>query len=324
MNIYVLDNKYCPNFESLDITAGVQVKLAKESDFQDIEYVVDGRMTKQQFDQMPNLRAVAIPFAGVNRMDLAEAYNRGVKVVNTHIHSCFVAEKAVSLAMALLGKTLAYHQSLKSGDWSGRNDAVQRVKWDSLAKKRVGIYGYGHIGQYIQKLLTPFGCEFFAIRRGKEHAEVNLVRDLNELAEKCDILFVSVPISDNTLGAIDKRVLEKLQGKYLINIARGTIIVEEDLYKSLAGGQLKGFASDVWYTYPDDEFSSSLPSRFPLHLCDNVLLSPHSATATYNAHRMMFNDAVNKLIKLSNGDEVQLINIEKNMLTESIPITALG
>ncbi|WCE31725.1 NAD(P)-dependent oxidoreductase [Vibrio sp. SCSIO 43137] len=324
MKIYIVDNKYRSNLNSPDIPPDVQILLAAEEDFAEIEYVVDGRMTKQHFDKMPKLKAVAIPFAGVNRMDLAQARKRGVKVVNTHIHSCFVAEKAVCLTMALLGKTLAYHLNMKSGDWSARNDPVNRVKWDSLSGKRIGIYGYGHIGRYIHKLLSPFGCEFYAIDRGEQFAGINPVEDLYQLSKACDILFVCVPISDETYGAVDKEILANLANKYLINVARGDIIVEEDLYNALNNEQLKGFASDVWYNYPVNENSSCLPSRFPIHQCDNVILSPHSATATYDAHRLMFNDAVNKLIKLNRGDNVKLINLEAGILTDNSNVAALG
>lgn len=324
MQIYVLDEKYFAHREYLNVASDVQVKLADESDLKNIEYVVDGRLTKQHFEKMPNLKAIAIPFAGVNRMDLVEAHKRSVKIVNTHIHSCFVAEKALSLTMALLGNTIAYHNKLRVGDWSDRNDPQRRMKWDSLFGKRVGIYGYGHVGQDIHKLLAPFNCDVYTINRGHNISGVTLVDNLASLAKHSDILFVSVPITNDTLGAIDKNVLAKLKDSYLINVSRGSIINEEDIYNAVSCEQLKGFASDVWYQYPEDELSSSLPSRFPIHLGNNVVLSPHSATATYNAHRTMFNDVVNKLIKLEKGDDVPLLNITENMLSESIKVQSLG
>lgn len=324
MKIYTSNKNYYDLSQNLNLDENVEIISINEDNLNEVEYIINGRLTKQDFESMPNIKVVAIPFAGVNRMDLEEAYKRGIKVINTHIHSCFVAEKAVSLALGLLGKINTYHNHLKVGDWSNRNNAKTRLKWDSMHNKKVGIFGYGNIGQYIHKLLKPYNCDFYTIKRSKNYEGVNLVKDLKELVDVSDVIFISVPISSSTIGAFDEALLQTMQDKYLINIARGSVIVEEALYNALKNNTLKGFASDVWYEYPENDESLALPSKFPLHLFDNVLMSPHCASATHTAHGLMLEDVINKLVKIDNNEEVDYVDVEKNLLSSGTNISSMG
>ncbi len=225
-----------------------------------------------------NLKYFMIPFTGLESVDVAGFKDKGITVLNTHGHSHFVAEKALALAMALLGNVVNYNNDLKVGNWSNRTNE-KRVNWISLYNLNVGIYGYGHIGKNIEKLLKPFNVKVHVIDRGKTYSkEVNLVSDIEQLVAKTDILFVATPLNEYTKNSITKNVLEKMSDKYIVNVGRGKVINEEDLYNALRDGTLGGFASDVWYNYPKDS-TPTMPSNFDITSFFNVVVSPHCAGA---------------------------------------------
>jgi formate dehydrogenase len=118
------------------------------------------------------------------------------------------------------------------------------------------------------------------------------------------LLFVCVPKTNDTVGMINSEILQKMKGKYIVNIARAEICDEAALFNSLKNGELAGYASDVWYLGPDklDRTKPAPPSKYAFSDMNNVVLSPHCATHEYGAHERYIADAVEQCICYIRGE----------------------
>jgi len=182
----------------------------------EIEAIVAGRMSNEQLEKASKLKDIFIPFTGKNGFDLEYVEKLGINIHVSQIHSRYVAERALALALALLGKITFYDKEMHEGRWGKRNFG-DRVSWDSIFDKKIGIYGYGEIGKFIHKLVLPFTDKVYAYNRSRKE-EVNYVDSLSELINKCDIIFVATPISESTKGSVSKELMMKMKNKYLINV----------------------------------------------------------------------------------------------------------
>jgi len=258
-------------------------------------FLLSGRYGKEDFHE--NLKGVIIPWTGHNRIDLDAMRENNLMLFVTPTRSKYVAEKAVTMTLALMGKVVHYHSLLKEGNWAERNSS-SRVPWETIQGKTIGLYGYGRIGKLVHKMLKEFGCDFATIDREKDYPEdVTLVKNVTNLVQVSDIIIIAAPLNVTTEGAFNERILSRLKHKYLINVGRGKIVDEEALYSALKDGKLKGYASDVWYNYPKEK-EQCFPSSYPLHELDNVLLSNHSGGYTENTNNEVNEDLLSTLQKL--------------------------
>lgn len=262
--------------------------------------VVSGRLSKEEIESSPNLKAIIVPFTGLNNFPVDTINEKKIAVYNTHANAPTVAEHAVAIALALLGRIVMFHDDLKRGKWSRSIEADDM--WVTLQKKAVGIVGLGSIGKHIAKYLEPFGCKVIGFKKNPEKMlpeGVNEIStDLNYVINNSKIIFVCLPLSDDTKDIINKDILMKMKGKYLINVGRGTTVNEEALYNSLKDGILAGAALDVWYKYPGKSNEPVMPANFPFHELTNVLFSPHKSSHTPEAVNAMIDDTIENVRKV--------------------------
>ena len=254
--------------------------------------LIIGRMNNDDLQKCSKLRNIYIPFTGRNGFDEGFMKEAGITLHSTNAHSKYVAERGFTLALTLLGKITEYDTSLKAGNWSRRN-FEDRVSWNTLFEKKVGIYGYGTIGKLIANMLTPFSCELHVYSRSKTD-NVNYVDSLEDLVSKTDIIFISVPLTKETESSFNKHLLESMHGKFLINIARGKIVNEDALYTALKNDTLQGYASDVWYNYPGSGSDHTPVSKYPLHE-ENVVMTPHCGGFAHGSEQKRYIDTLNQI-----------------------------
>lgn len=234
------------------------------------------------------LKAIFLPLTGVNHIPVASLSARGVRIFNCHGNADYVAERALAMTLAFLGRIIPYHEDLREGKWHGfwvgRGAEDQ---WDSLFGRKVCIFGAGAIGMALASLLRPFRCEITAYRRRPEAglpAGFDRVEtDFRAAVAGAELLFVALPLTPETRGLFSREILLGARDKFLVNVGRGDIVDEEGLYLSLKEGILKGAAIDTWYTYPQGGATTGEPSRYPIRSLDNVVLSPHVAGSTREA-----------------------------------------
>ena len=162
--------------------------------------------------------------------------------------------------------------------------------------------------------LAALGLELVAFRRRPEPgADVPQVgpAGLKDALAAADVVVCTLPLTPGTEGLIGAEELAAMKPTaILVNVGRGGVIAEEPLYRALAEGRLFGAGLDVWYVYPgsDEERRSTLPSRFPFHELDNVVMTPHSANDVRGWREAAVRDVFATLAAIARGEERNLVD----------------
>ena len=149
-----------------------------------------------------------------------------------------------------------------------------RLPTDDLRGKTVGIVGLGGNGRMIARMLAPWDVEiiatdYFPIDKPAEVQQLWPVGELDRLLAQSDIVILALPLNSQTVGLMDsKRIATMKAGSYLINVARGAVVVESALVDALARGQISGAGLDVTEVEP-------LSPRSLLWDDPNVIITPH-------------------------------------------------
>ncbi|MGV9777243.1 NAD(P)-dependent oxidoreductase [Streptosporangium sp. NPDC003464] len=214
----------------------------------------------------PRLAFVQQPSVGVDGHDLDALAAAGVPLANTAgVSAVAVAEWCFAAALALSRRLLDADAAVRAGGWP-QLDLGPR----ELSGSRVGIVGYGPIGEACARMFAGHGCEVsYWTRRPREVPYA--YRELPELVAVSDVLVAVVALSEETRGLIDPSRMPA--GSLLVNAARGGVVDQEALVSALESGHLGGAALDVFDTEP-------LPPGDPLRDSPRVLLSPHVAGVT--------------------------------------------
>ena len=226
-------------------------------------------------DTLPALEIVAVNGVGHDRIDLEAIRARGVRVTTTpDVLTDDVADLAIGLMLAVDRRIAVNDRMIRAGGWEvplGRR----------ASGRRIGIFGFGRIGQAIARRAAPFARELlYTARHERPDSEYRFVPDIGALAEACDTLILIAPGGEETRHVVDAAVLEKL-GKHgiLINVARGSLVDEPALIAALAAGTIAGAGLDVFEDEP----------RVPdaLKAMDQVVLMPHQGSATIECRAAM-------------------------------------
>ena len=234
------------------------------------------------------LKMIFVNFTGPNRLPLSDLNERGIMVSNTHGNARYVAERGIAMALSFYGRIMEYHNDLKDGKWHGlwSNGGAQDT-WESIRGKECTVIGTGEIGKWLAKYLKIFECRVTGFKKRAVEGTLEnfdeILMDLSAAVKKGELVFISLPLTRETKGMFDNRMLSMMKGKFLVNLGRAAIVDEEALYQALDGGILRGAALDVWYNYPKHGTASGFPSRYPFHELPNVILSPHIAGYTPQA-----------------------------------------
>lgn len=226
-------------------------------------------------DRLPALEIVSINGVGYERVDLAAVRARGVRVTTTlDILTDDVADLAIGLMLAVDRRLAFNDRAVRAGGWSvplGRR----------TSGRRIGIFGFGTIGQAIARRAAVFASEvLYTARHERPDSGYRFVADIGALAQACDTLILIAPGSDATRHIVDASVLAKLGGNgVLINVARGSLVDEPTLIAALEAGTIRGAGLDVFADEPN------VPEA--LRVMDQVVLVPHQGSATVESRAEM-------------------------------------
>src|SRR5215218_3967547 len=188
---------------------------------------------------LPALEVIAVNGVGVDKVDLALAAKRGIRVDTTPgVLTDDVADLAVGLIIALLRDIPAADRYVREGLWpAGEKPAARKV-----TGRRFGIVGLGQIGLATAQRLAAFGPVTYTGPRRKE-VPYTFVPQLPALASAVDVLVLTLPASPQTRHLVSAAVLDALgpQG-YLVNVARGALVDEAALIEALQTGRIAGAA----------------------------------------------------------------------------------
>lgn len=264
---------------------------------------VDGDMMDLSGPQLKIISNYAVGFDNIN---VDEATKRGIVVTNTPCDEVneAVAEHTWALILSLARRIVEADESIRRGAYSGWDPGT--FLGTSLKGKTLGIVGLGRIGSMVARRAKGYEMNLLYNKRERdEKLETELgikFESLDNLLSQSDFITLHVPLTDETKGMINKETISKMKdGSYLINTARGEIVKEDDLVEALKEGKLKGAALDVFENEPKVH-----PEMIGM---ENVVLTPHIGSATYEVRNKMSNLAFDAVIEVLEGKKpINIVN----------------
>ena len=275
--------------EGIDIltnTGKIQVDVKtglKPEDLKQIIHEYDGivirsatKLTQDIIESAKNLKVIGRAGSGLDNVDKAAATAAGIVVMNTPGgNTVTTAELTFAMLLAMSRHIPQSFLSIKEGKWE-----KSKFQGTEVYGKTLGIIGMGNIGQVLYNRakcfgMNPIGYDPLLSKEKAKELEINLV-SLDDIYAKSDYISVHTPLVKETKGMINKETISKMKdGVKLLNIARGGIINEADLYEALKSGKVSACALDVFEIEP--------PANNPLLTLDNLIATPHLGASTEEA-----------------------------------------
>jgi D-3-phosphoglycerate dehydrogenase len=252
-----------------------------------------GRVDGTVMDASAKLRIVARHGVGMDEVDVAAAAKRGLLLTRAPgSNTAAVAEHTFALILALLKDLPQLGQTVAQGGWRGTSQVRD------AAGTRLGLVGFGAIGQAVARLAFAFGMTVSAFSPRGLSGSVTQKSSLAELLAETDVLSLHCPLLPETRHLIDATALSTLPpGALIINTARGGIIDEAALLQALDSGHIAGAALDVF------EHEPPLPND-PLRRHKKVIATPHVAGVTPQALERMGVMAAECIVAALTGGEI--------------------
>lgn len=252
----------------------------------------------------PNLRFVLTTSKGFDHVDLAACSNRGVLVSNLADYATIsAAEHALGLMMAVSRKTVQAVRSMEQGRWEQVEPVLRGF---DLYGKKLGIIGFGRIGQRLATIAEPLGMEISSADIVDDDVEKTRARRA-QLLKESDIISLHVTLTKPphpfaTKHLIGRREIDLMKGGVIIvNTSRGQVIDEHALVSGLSEGKIGGAGLDVYEVEP-------LELNHPLREFPNVVLTPHLGAQTYEARVRASEESFRAIDGYFRGKLINLVN----------------
>lgn len=246
------------------------------------------------------LEVVGRAGVGVDNVDVAEATERGVIVMNTPDgNTLSTAEHTISMMLAQARRIAFADRTMKDGKWEKKG-----ITGVEMYGKTLGVCGLGRIGREVAKRMQSFemrvvGYDPFFSSEAAEKLGIDLKETVDEVVAEADIITVHTPLTKETKGMIGAAQIEKAKkGVMLVNCARGGIIDEAALVEGLKSGKVGGAAFDVFEEEP-------LAADHPLRQFPNVTLTPHLAASTTEAQENVARDVALQVLDVLRGTVIR-------------------
>lgn len=240
-------------------------------------------MREESLKDCLNVKLICELATGFDNCDLTYCKSRGIQVRNVVDYSTdMVAQHTFTLALALSQKLPHYDNYVKSGAYAAQDRFSNfDLPFYELAGKTWGIVGMGNIGRRVAKIATAFGCKvIFHSITGKSTCTDYPRVDKDTLLAESDFLSLHCPLSDLSRSFIDRDALAKMKKTaILINVARGPVVNNHDLYEALNAGEIQAAGLDVIEKEPitaDNPLSQIMDSN-------KLIITPHLAWASVEA-----------------------------------------
>lgn len=266
-------------------------------------------MKKEALQDAPNVKLICEFATGYDNVDIAYCKARGIKVANVVDYSTdMVAQHTFTLALTLLQKLPHYDNYVKSGAYSAQDRFSNfDIPFYELAGKTWGIVGMGNIGKKVAKIATAFGCKvIFHSITGKSTCTDYPQVDKEVLLAESDFLSLHCPLSDLSRDFIDAEALKKMKkSAVLINVARGPVVNNKDLYEALKAGEIMAAGLDVIEKEPL-ELSNPLSE---LKDSNQIIITPHLAWASVEARTRCVEETAENIRAFLRGEDRNVVNV---------------
>lgn len=276
------------------------VKILKKKPYDAVVTMLTDKIDKVIFDASPTTKIYANYAIGFDNIDVVEAKKRGIYITNTpgNYAGC-VADHAMAMILDLATRMSEGDRYVRKGKYKGWSP--MHLIGTDVSNKTIGIIGAGRIGEcLIKKAVLGFNMRaiYYDINRNEvleKEYKATFVPSIDEVLKQSDFVSLNVPLSDSTRHLINADHLKMMKpSSFLINTSRGPVVDEVALVDALKRGVIKGAGLDVF------EFEPKLAKG--LAKLENVVLTPHIASARESARNEMATIAVSNVIDCLQGN----------------------
>ena len=248
--------------------------------YEDVVGVIcNGLFLSHQIEKFTNLRYIQLTSAGFDRVPMDYVQNNGIKIYNARgVYSIPMAEFAISGVLQLYKNSRFFYENQKLNKWEKNRDILE------LYGKTVCVVGCGNVGTECAKRFNAFGCKVIGVdlftRQDINYEKMYELNDIDLALTSADVVVLTLPLTEQTKGMFNERRFETMkENSVIVNIARGAVLDESALLKSLEE-KLLGAVLDVFEEEP-------LSPDNLLWKKENVIITPHNSfVGDGNAERL--------------------------------------
>jgi D-3-phosphoglycerate dehydrogenase / 2-oxoglutarate reductase len=242
------------------------------------------------------LRVIAKYGIGLDSIDVKYATSKKIPVLFTPgVNHTTVAEHCFGLMVALAKHFWPHLRSTKGGGW-------KRITGNELFGKTIAVLGVGRIGKEVIKRASAFdmkstGYDLYWDEKFAQQYNVTRAATVLDAIKNADVVSLHMNLDDENRGLFNADMLSKMKkGAYLINTARGGLVVEKDIAEACKSGHLGGYATDVLDKEPP-------AADHPFREIDSIIVTPHVGSRTFESVERQAMRAVKNLVNFLNGDK---------------------
>lgn len=268
--------------EEIDVPVDVLKKEVAQAD--GLWAMISDQITREIMKNSPNLKVISNLAVGYNNIDVEAAKELGITVTNTpDVLTETTADLAFALLLATARRITEAETMLREGQW--KSWSPMQLTGMDIFGATLGVIGMGRIGEAAAKRAKGFNMDVLYHNRTRKHGAEEMhgfeYAELDELLKKSDFVLLFAPLTEETKNMITKRELGLMkETAILLNVARGGIVNEDDLYEALKNGDIWGAGLDVFETEP-------VPVDHPLLTLPNVTAIPHIGSASIKTRMAM-------------------------------------
>ena len=265
-------------------------------------------INEETIGKAENVKLVCEFATGFDNVDISYCKSRGIKVTNaTNYSTETVAQHTFALAFYILEKLNHYDNYVKSGQYAKSDSFTNFDKiFTEIFGKTWGIVGMGNIGRKVASVAKAFGCHvIFYSASGKSTCTDYEQVDFETLLKESDILSLHCPLTDRTRNLIDLEAMKKMKkSAVLINVARGPVVNNADLYTALVEEEIAGAGLDVVEKEPiavDNPLNKIKDSG-------KLIITPHIGWASVEARTRCVDEAYKNVEAFLKGESRNVVN----------------
>lgn len=256
-----------------------------------------------------DLKLIAVAATGTDIIDREETTKRGIKVCNVPGYATqSVAQFTLALILELATRVGKYGEAVKAGEWQ-KSPVFSLLTYPTVEinGKKLGIVGYGNIGQTVAKMARGFGMTILiSARPGSESLVPRDRVPLDQVLQEADVVSLHCPLTLETKNLINEQSLKLMKPTaFLINTARGALIDEPALIEALRQKRIAAAALDVISKEPP-------PADHPILLAakelDNLIVTPHTAWSAREARERLLREVEENILAFLRGEPRNLVN----------------
>ncbi len=289
-------------------TVGVEEVKERVKDA-DIIIANKSPLNEETLKDATNVKLICEFATGFDNVDIPYCKSRGIGICNVRDYcSAMVAQHSFAMALFLSEKLNHYDNYVKGGEYAAQDRFSNfDIPFTELAGKTWGIIGMGNIGRTVAKIATAFGCNviFYSVT-GKSTVTDYKQVDFDTILRESDFLSLHCPLSDITRNLIDAEALSKMKKTaYIINVARGPVVNNKDLYEAIVNEKIAGAGLDVLEKEPiqlDNPLNDLKDSG-------KIIITPHLAWASVEARTRCVSMTYDNIKSFMNGGTLSRVDL---------------